>query len=141
LYDGNAPFFEKRELYLLRNMSRGRGIGFFEAGNFYPDFIVWLLDGKRQKVTFVDPKGIRNLEGPNDPKIRFHKTIKEIETRLADPKVVLNSYIISNTRFREVKWWTDDLTKETLRQSHVLFQPDERETYIASMLNEVAQPE
>ena len=24
-----------------------RGIGFFEAGNFYPDFILWLLVGKK----------------------------------------------------------------------------------------------
>lgn len=22
-------------------MSKGRGVGFFEAGNFYPDFILW----------------------------------------------------------------------------------------------------
>jgi hypothetical protein len=39
--------FEGCELYLLRNQSRGRGVGFFEAGNFYPDFILWLVDGKR----------------------------------------------------------------------------------------------
>ena len=48
-FDANKPFFKERELYLLRNMSR-RGIGFFEAGNFYPDFIVWLLVGKKQYV-------------------------------------------------------------------------------------------
>ena len=34
--DGHPAAFEGRELYLLRNMSRGRGIGFFEAGNFHP---------------------------------------------------------------------------------------------------------
>ncbi len=66
-YEGNKDFFEKRELYLLRNMSRGRGIGLFEAGDFHPDFIVWVFDGKKQYVNFVDPKGIRNLEGPDDP--------------------------------------------------------------------------
>ncbi len=33
------------QLYLLRNQSRGRGVGFFEAGNFYPDFILWLVEG------------------------------------------------------------------------------------------------
>lgn len=98
----NANFFKDRELYLLRNMSKGRGIGFFEAGNFYPDFILWLLTGKTQFVTFVDPKGIRNLEGPDDPKIRFYKTIKEIETRFADPSVTLNSFIISNTPYKDV---------------------------------------
>jgi hypothetical protein len=38
-------------------------VGFFEAGNFHPDFILWLLVGGQQHVIFVDPKGIRNL-GP-----------------------------------------------------------------------------
>jgi len=33
------------EIFLLRNMSRGKGVGFFEAGNFHPDFILWLLTG------------------------------------------------------------------------------------------------
>ena len=94
--DGHPAAFEGRELYLLRNMSRGRGIGFFEAGNFHPDFILWLLAGDRQHVTFVDPKGIRNI-GVDDPKIRFFETIKEIERRLGDPKVALDSFIVSRT--------------------------------------------
>lgn len=42
-FEERKPFFEDKELYLLRNLSRGKGIGFFEAGNFYPDFIMWLL--------------------------------------------------------------------------------------------------
>jgi hypothetical protein len=137
-HDEHKPFFQKREMYLLRNMSRGRGIGFFEAGNFYPDFILWLIEAGKQFVTFVDPKGIRNLEGPDDPKIRFYKSIKEIETRLADPKVVLNSFIISNTLFREVRWWTDDLSKAQFEKCHVLFQKDDRETYIEKLLTRVA---
>ena len=140
-YDGNKDFLQGRELYLLRNMSRGRGIGFFEAGNFYPDFIVWVLDGKKQYVTFVDPKGIRNLEGPDDPKIRFHKTIKEIETRLADPAVILNSFIISNTPFRDVGWWDGGITKADLEKCHVLFQHEDNDTYIKTMLTSVVVKE
>src|SRR5690606_32727932 len=73
----NRDFLVGKELYLLRNLSRGRGIGFFEAGNFHPDFILWLLAGERQFVSFIDPKGLRNLEGPEDPKIKFHETIKD----------------------------------------------------------------
>ena len=41
----NPSFFQDREIDLLRNMSIGRGIGFFGAGNFHPDFILWLLTG------------------------------------------------------------------------------------------------
>ncbi len=70
-YQRNPTQFEDTELYLLRNMTRGKGIGFFEAGNFYPDFILWLLYPDTQYVTFIDPKGIRNLEGETDPKIDF----------------------------------------------------------------------
>jgi hypothetical protein len=35
-----------------------------------------IADGK-QYISFVDPKGIRNL-GLTDPKIQFYETIKEI---------------------------------------------------------------
>ena len=136
-FDGNKDFFKDRELYLLRNMSKGRGIGFFEAGNFYPDFIVWLLVGKKQYVTFVDPKGIRNLEGPDDPKIRFFKTIKEIETRLADPAVILNSFIISNTPYKDVGWWDGGMSKADLEKCHILFQRDDKDKYIHNLLTSV----
>jgi len=71
----NKDFLKGKELYLLRNMSRGRGIGFFEAGNFYPDFILWLLVDEKQYINFIDPKGLLNLKGPDDPKITFYKTI------------------------------------------------------------------
>lgn len=136
-YDTRKDFFATRELYLLRNMSKGRGIGFFEAGNFHPDFIVWLLDGGKQYVTFCDPKGIRNLEGSDDPKIRFYRTIKEIEQRLGDPGVVLNSFIISNTPYRQVSWWDAGIPKPQLEKCHVLFQREDRNTYIERMLSSV----
>src|SRR5262249_49769488 len=67
-------------LFFLRNLSRGKGIGFIEADNFHPDFILWMVQGPRQRVLFIDPKGIRNLE-PDDAKIAFHRTVKEIEAR------------------------------------------------------------
>lgn len=136
-YETRQDFFADRELYLLRNMSKGRGIGFFEAGNFHPDFIVWLLDRGKQYVTFCDPKGIRNLEGSDDPKIRFYKTIKEIERRLADPQIILNSFIISNTPYQQVAWWNAGISKEQLGECHVLFQKEDRQTYIERMLGSV----
>ena len=132
-HDNNEEFFKTRELYLLRNLSRGRGIGFFEAGNFHPDFILWLLEDGQQKVMFVDPKGIRNL-GPNDPKIQFFETIKEIEDRLNDPSVSLHSFIVSNTpsaKMREM--W--DMEKNEMEKRNVLFQQEDKDIYIGKMLN------
>ncbi len=132
----NDSFLHGKELYLLRNMAQGRGIGFFEAGNFYPDFILWLLAGGRQYISFIDPKGLRNLQGPTDPKIAFHETIKSIEgdLRTQDPAVTLNSFIISNTRLPQVSWWGGGMTKEQFEARHVLFQQEDRATYIAKML-------
>ena len=132
-FNDTPDFFRNREIYLLRNMSRGRGIGFFEAGNFYPDFILWLLMDNKQYVSFVDPKGLRNLEGLDDPKIRFYRTIKELQTRLADANVILNSFIISNTPSQTVSWWGGN-AKSELEERHVLFQVEDKATYIEKML-------
>ncbi len=133
-YEHHRPFFARRELYLLRNMSRGRGIGFFEAGNFYPDFILWLVTPDGQRIAFVDPKGIRNLEGLTDPKIRFHQTIKGLEAKLGDPTVVLSSFILSNTPYQQVAWWAPGLSKEQFEACNVLFQVEDRGTYVERML-------
>jgi hypothetical protein len=104
---------QKTAIYLLRNKSRGSGVGFFEAGNFYPDFIVWAVTGKQQNVVFVEPHGM-SREGPGSPKVEFHKTIKEIETRLGDKHLRLESAIVTPTKFDAVadrqwsrKEWAD----------------------------------
>lgn len=114
-----------KEVYLLRNESR-KGIGFFEASNFYPDFILWVNDGEKQHVTFIDPKGLRNLHGPNDPKIQLFNLLKtEVEPSLNDASITLDSYIISETKSREIDWWFggDD---EKFEENHVLFKDDEK---------------
>ena len=135
--DKGQDFLKGKELYLLRNRSRGHGIGFFEAGNFYPDFILWLLADGKQYVNFIDPKGLRNLEGPNDPKIRFHLTIKDLERQLGDQAVILNSFIVSSTRMPEVAWWNDGMTKDELEARNVLFQREDRDTYIEKLMNKI----
>ena len=137
-HDGNTDFFATRELYLLRNLSRGRGVGFFEAGNFHPDFILWLLAGGQQHVIFVDPKGIRNL-GRDDLKIQFHETIKEIEQRLGDPAVRLQSFIVSNTPSATMRrQW--GMKKSEMQKRHVVFQEEDKDSYIGTMLNGERRP-
>ena len=133
-YDKNKKLFKNNELYLLRNLSRGRGVGFFEAGNFHPDFILWRVAGDKQRVTFVDPKGIRNVP-LDDPKIKFYETVKEIETRLGDPKVTLDSFIVSNTPSHTMKmFWKID--KSGMQQRHILFQEEDKDTYVGAILAE-----
>ena len=111
-----------KEIYLLRNESR-KGIGFFEASGFYPDFILWVNEGQKQRVIFIDPKGIRNLQGLEHPKIQLFKTLKEeVEPTLNDPDISLDSYIISNTPYREIHLWGE---RPKFLENHVLFDYDE----------------
>lgn len=126
--DGHKATLEKdgRELFLLRNLSRGKGVGFFEAGNFHPDFILWMLDGGKQYITFIEPHGLLH-EGPASEKILFHKRIKDVEQRLQDPTVILNSFILSWTRYPQLKW---DSTQTELEERRVLFMTDDRDNYI-----------
>ncbi len=127
----HGAFFDAKELYLLRNLSKGRGVGFFEAGNFHPDFILWLVAGSRQRVAFVDPKGIRNL-GATDPKIQFYQTIKEIEQRLGDRQVVLDSFIISTTPAHVMRrLWAMDQT--AMEAKHILFPEEESTDYVEAL--------
>jgi len=128
----NTPeYFNNKELFLLRNQSKGKGVGFFEAGNFYPDFILWLVAKDKQYVCFIDPKGLTRIHGFDDPKIRFHKTIKDIQNRLGDPDIVLESFIISNTYQGEIDWWSKGLSNEKeFENHHVLFQKEDKDRYI-----------
>ena len=114
------------ELFLLKNLSRGKGVGFFEAGNFHPDFILWMLAGSKQFVTFIEPHGLMH-EGPASEKILFHTRIKDVEKRLNDPTVILNSFILSWTQYPQLKW---DNSRLELEDKHVLFMTDDRNRYI-----------
>ncbi len=133
-YDENPEIFEGKKLYLLRNRSRGKGIGFFEAGNFYPDFILWIVKGDLQHVAFVDPHGM-GREGIGDPKVQFFKKIKEIEEELGDPQVILDSFIVSPTPLAEIPQHTQSMNKEAWEACHVLFQKDDPERYIEKLFD------
>ncbi|WP_166805819.1 DEAD/DEAH box helicase family protein [Jeotgalibacillus sp. R-1-5s-1] len=135
-YEGNKDFFKDKELYLLRNQSRGRGIGFFEAGGFYPDFIIWIIHGEKQYITFADPKGIRNLS-ITDTKLQFYRHIKEMENRLNDKDVILNAFTIANTYYSDLITTGLKLSKEQMEEQHILFQNDDRETYIDKMTQSI----
>jgi hypothetical protein len=119
------------ELYLLRNMSRGKGVGFFEAGGFHPDFILWMVVGNKQFVTFIEPHGLLH-EGQASDKILFRERIKEIERRLNDPNVVLNSFIMSWTPYPQLRWGP---SREDLEKQHILFMTDDKDQYIGKLFD------
>ena len=65
--------------------------------------------------------------------MRLATQIKEIEKRLGDPNVRLDSFILSVTPFEMVSQsW--DMSKAEMAKRHVLFMEEDRETYVGEML-------
>ena len=127
----------KRSLYLLRNAdTKAKGLGFAMAGNFYPDFLLWLVDDTtgEQWLNFIDPKGLRQMN-LTDPKLGLYKVVKVIEEKLGDPKLTLNAFILSATRFEGLLNVT--CQQEDLEERNVLFMPDGGPVYLKKMFERV----
>jgi hypothetical protein len=121
------------EIFLLRNLSRGKGVGFFEAGNFHPDFILWVLEDGKQYVNFIEPHGLLH-EGPGSEKVLFHKKIKSIQDRINNPHIILNSFILSWTPYSNLQWGK---TVKELEEMHVLFMDEGGESYLKKMFGKI----
>lgn len=141
--ESHSSELEGKSLYLLRNKSKV-GMGFFEAGNFYPDYILWIDTEDKQYISFIDPKGLMHIR-PDDPKVEFYKTIKELEARLAptaDGKtVVLNSFIMSGSKSSELNlWWRTPEVEEdrAFREARNVYTLDNTEC-VESMIAKILQ--
>jgi hypothetical protein len=124
-------------LYLLRNAdNRAKGLGFALAGNFYPDFLLWLVDDKtgKQWLSFIDPKGIRNMN-ISDPKFGLYREIKQIETQLDDKMINLSAFILSITTCTDLLNVMEATTKSDLEDRNVLFMDDGGPTYLGKLLS------
>jgi len=131
-----------REVYLLRNQAV-TGLGFFQAANFFPDFLLWVQEGERQHLAFVDPKGLHHFD-PADPKVQFATRdvprLQEIVERQT-PDLELHAFILSNTPFASLGWSRGAgrlMSKAEVEQLGVLFQGDDSTTYIAALMAGIA---
>ena len=125
----------QRSLYLLRNAdTKAKGLGFALAGNFYPDYLLWLVDDVtcQQWLSFVDPKGIRQIN-LNDAKFGLYKEVKVLQEKLADPKLVLNAFILSVTKFSDLLNVSNQYVQADLEKRHVLFMDTSGQGYLAGM--------
>ncbi|MFH0779126.1 MAG: restriction endonuclease subunit R [Candidatus Eisenbacteria bacterium] len=116
------------EVFLLRNLSRGAGIGFFEERGFYPDFILWIKDETNQHIVFLEPHGMLHAEAyVHDPKAHLHEVLpdlaKEIAERSKRRDVTLDSYVVSATPFEDLRKKYDDgkWDREKFAQAHIMF--------------------
>ena len=117
----NTADFNGKEIYLIRNRSK-KGIGFFEDKGFYPDFIMWLIANGTQYITFIDPHGM-GREPITSDKVGLHTRIKtDIESTITEPSVVLNSFILSPTKYAELPDKSASVTE--WNANNVLFMDD-----------------
>ena len=124
-----------QELFLLRNLGRSKGVGFFHARGFYPDFILWLKTSEKQRIIFVEPHGMLNAPSyVYDEKAQLHKELLKLSIALAHTRPqqnpILDSYIVSVTPFETLRGRYDDGSwdRERFTASHILF-PERTSNY------------
>jgi len=117
-----------KEVFLLRNLSRGSGVGFFEERGFYPDFILWVMDGTAQRVVFIEPHGMIHAKAYiHDDKAQLHERLPELAQQIGQRSgrrdISLDSYIISATKYDDLRQRYDDGTWDRQRfgDKHILF--------------------
>jgi hypothetical protein len=159
LNEGEARFIEDlaayldtgkastNEVYLLRNLTRSKGVGFYEYHSFYPDFIMWIKKNGKQTILFIDPKGLTHL-GLEHPKLKLHEYLKtEIQKQIKDSSIKLDAFIISVTPFSVLRKMHPEQSislDELEKNKHILFQYKEKElqsTSYVERLFEVAMHE
>lgn len=141
----NPKLLKGYEVYLLRNKSK-TGIGFFADTGFYPDFILWIVKGWHQYVTFIDPHGLVHAKSFVDGKINLFKMLRnETEKELGDQHLSLNSFILSPTSFGKVQHWGKTVNKKATKEEiiqmfhehHVFFMDEEKNSYVNDMIVEI----
>ena len=117
-----------KEIFLLRNLSRGKGVGFFENEGFYPDFILWIKEGDRQRIVFVEPHGmLREKAYWNSDKAQLHERLTALAeawgAKAGLKGVSLDSFIISATPYDALRDYYGDGTwsKQKFADGHILF--------------------
>ena len=112
-----AACLDGKDLFLIRNLTRGRGVSFFDDFGYYPDFIVWLKGRRLQHVLFLDPKGLSRFGRKERHKVQLHREIMQVEDRIRrnEPGLRLRAYVLSVTAaahiddgIRSVSEWKKD---------------------------------
>ena len=133
------------EVFLLRNLARGRGVGFLIGDHatqkYFPDFILWLKNEERQHIAFIDPHGLvfaGSLD--SNPKVMFRMDIRQYERTLNErasrDDVRLHSFIISQTGIDDLQNLYGPLTRGELHRRHVYLWDDGVSGILNSILAE-----
>ena len=129
----------KKEIYLLRNQSRGKGIGFYQNEGFYPDFILWILEGVKQRIVFIEPHGmIYDAINENNEKITLFKRFRTLShERFRGEHVKMDAFMISKTSIQDLQRKYPDISKESFADDwHILFRDPVNLDYLSPIFQD-----
>ena len=129
------------QVFLLRNQGRGKGIGFYENEGFYPDFILWVLYGSKQRIVFVEPHGmVHDAINEHDDKVTLFKRLQTLSNEnenFRHQHVQMDSFIISKTDY-SVLSQREGMSKETFAEEwHILFRNPTDPTYLSPIFQDL----
>ena len=132
----------KKEIFLLRNQSRGRGIGFYVNEGFYPDFILWILEGSKQRIVFIEPHGmIHEPINENNPKIMQFKRLRDFSyERFRGEHVQMDSFILSQTPITKLRYRGGKGKQELQENWHILFPDSNDLSYLSPIFQDSDSP-
>ena len=128
----------QKEVFLLRNQSRGKGVGFYENEGFYPDFILWILDGVKQRIVFIEPHGMVHEDiNENNDKLTLFKRLRDISyERFRVKQVQMDAFVISRTSLSDLIGRYPDEDRDSFAEKwHILFRTDDP-TYLDPIFQE-----
>lgn len=131
-YDAwDDPDWDGIDLFLLRNLPK-KGIGFFQTGGFYPDFMLWMQRGDAQALAFVEPHGVVHQEQDKLDLLAYIRS--DLSGKLSFP---VFAYIVTDTELNQIKWLggNDQHKRDELRKRHVLTM--EGTAYVEAILREM----
>ena len=129
-----------KQIFLLRNQSRGKGIGFYDNVGFYPDFILWVATESKQRIVFIEPHGMfYEIIDENNVKINLFKRLHALSTyeRFRDKHVEMDSFIISKTPYEKLRHNRHGMGKRELAEDwHILFREHGQLGYLHPIFKE-----
>ncbi|MCB1327749.1 MAG: DEAD/DEAH box helicase family protein [Spirochaetales bacterium] len=134
-WNKNTSVHAKDSLFLLRNAGRGKGIGFYTGlFGFYPDFLLWIVHGRKTYLTFVEPHGLRLEEGGlQSPKVLLAEELPHVPVQNKPTSLVLNSFILTPTPLAQI---SSEITEEAAAESHVFYMDEDGE-YVAALMKSI----
>ena len=128
----------KKEVFLLRNQSRGKGLGFYQNEGFYPDFILWITEGAKQRIVFIEPHGmVHEAINEHNDRVTLFRRLRDLSyERFRGEHVQMDSFIISKTAFPVLRRREGMDRPEFAEEWHILFRDPADPAYLSPIFQD-----